>query len=43
MKPTNIRSGNLIEGNIGTVTIKDHKQYFEVNKSNLEKFNKWKI
>ena len=43
MRPTNIRSGNLIDGKIGTMTIKDHKQYLEVNKLNVKKFNSIKI
>ena len=43
MRPTNIRSGNLIDGKIGAMTIKDHKQYLEVNKLNVKKFNNLKI
>jgi len=43
MRPTNIRSGNLLDGKIGTVTINDHREYLEVNKLNIKKFNNFKI
>ena len=43
MRPTNIRSGNLLDGKIGTVTINDHREYLEVNKFNIKKFSNFKI
>ena len=43
MRPSNIRSGNLLDGKIGTITINDHREYLEVNKFNVKKFNNLKI
>ncbi len=35
MKPANIRSGNLLSGKIGSITIKNPKEYIEINENNL--------
>ena len=43
MRPSNIRSGNILSGKIGNLNIKDHREYIEVNKSNISKFEKLKI
>ena len=38
MKPTNIRSGNLLSGKIGKISIKNHKEYIEINENNSRNF-----
>ena len=43
MRPANIRSGNLFDGKIGNFTIKDHREYVEVNEFNLAYFSKKKV
>ncbi len=40
LRPSNIRSGNLLDGKIGSLTINDHREYLEVNKTNINKIKK---